>query len=119
MRVAQVPGDGDGSAFADVFHRGPDGRRTGVGLGGGGHVDGGLAEGELGFGHADLGDDVVGGGGDEKRVGIGVADVLAGQDRDAAGDEARVFAGFEHAGDPVDGGVGVGAAHALDQGGGG
>src|SRR5436305_663704 len=33
MRVAQVPGDGDGAAFADVFYRGPDGHRAGIRLG--------------------------------------------------------------------------------------
>src|SRR2546423_4626385 len=112
-------GDGEGAAFADVLHRGPDGHGAGVALGGGGHVDGGLAEGELGFGHADFFDDVEGGGGDDDRVGVGVAYVLAGEDGDAAGDETGIFAGFEHARYPVDGGVGVAAAHGFDQGAGG
>src|SRR5688572_10582694 len=110
-----MSGDGEGSAFADVFHGLGDGEVRGVGFGGGGHVDGGVAEGDLGFGHADFLDDVEGRGGEDDGVWVGVADVFGGEDGDSAGDEAGVFAGFEHAGDPVDGGVGVGASHRFNQ----
>src|SRR5258706_4493218 len=108
-------GDGEGSAFADILHGGPDRHGAGVALGGGSHVDSSLAQGELGFGHADFFDDVEGGGGDDDGVGVGVADVFAGEDGDAAGDEARVLAGFEHARDPIDGGVRVAAAPGFDE----
>ena len=44
-------------------------------------------------------------------------DVLAGEDDEAAGDEAGVLPGLEHAGQPVEAGVGVGAPDRLDEGG--
>ena len=46
---------------------------------------------------------------------VGHADVLAGQDHQPAGDEAGVLPRFEHAGQPVEAGVGIGAADALDE----
>ena len=48
-------------------------------------------------------------------AGIGDADVLAGQDHQPPGDEARVLARLDHPGQVVQGGVDVAAAHALDQ----
>ena len=42
---------------------------------------------------------------------VGVADVFAGQDRHAAGDEQGVFPRRQHAGEPVDGRIRVAAAH--------
>ena len=53
----------------------------------------------------------------DERLRVGLADVLAGQDDQAADDEAGVLAGLEHAGQPVEAGVGVGAPDALDEGG--
>ena len=50
-----------------------------------------------------------------KRLRIGVADVLGREDHHAARDEQRVLAGLEHAHQPVDRGVGIAAAHALDE----
>ena len=50
-----------------------------------------------------------------QRLRIGVADVLAGEDHHPARDEARVLAGLEHARQPVERGVGVAAAHGLDE----
>src|SRR5437773_11669705 len=98
MGVAQVPGDGEGATFADVFHSAPDGHGAGVALGGHGHVDGGLAESELGFGHADFFDDIEGGGGDEEGGGVGGADVFAGEGGVVGGDGAVMCAGVEPAG---------------------
>ena len=46
---------------------------------------------------------------------IGVADVLGGEDHHPAQHEQRILAGLEHARHPVDRGVGIGAAHALDE----
>src|SRR3972149_6214731 len=59
-----------------------------------------------------------GGGGALGGVGVGEADVRGGEDDEAAGDEEGVLAAFQHAGEPVEGGVGVGAAEGLDEGGG-
>ncbi len=60
-------------------------------------------------------DGAGGGVGHDEAHRVGHADVLAGEDDEAAGDEAGVLAGLEHAGQPVEGGVGVGAADALDE----
>ncbi len=54
-----------------------------------------------------------------ERVRVGVADVLGRADDDPARDEPHVLAGLEHLPQPVDGGVGIAAAHALDEGAGG
>ena len=51
----------------------------------------------------------------DERLRIGHADVLAGEDHHPADDEPGVLAGFEHPAQPVDRGVGVGAAHRLDE----
>ncbi len=75
-----------------------------------------MAEGEGGLGEADHGDGLGGGDRDRQRVRIGQADVLAGGDHQAAGDEAGVLAGLDHPGQIVQGGVDVGAADGLDQG---
>ena len=39
--------------------------------------------------------------------GFGETDVLRGENDHTADDEERVFAGLDHAGEPVEGGVGV------------
>ncbi len=54
--------------------------------------------------------------GDEQARGIGHPDVLRRRDHQAAGDEAGVLAGLEHARHPVERGVGVAAPDALDEG---
>ena len=46
---------------------------------------------------------------------VGQADVLAGQDHQPAGDEARVLPGLDHPRQVVQRRVGVGAAHRLDE----
>ena len=58
-----------------------------------------------------------GGDGHEQRLRVGHAHVLAGQDDQAAGDEAGVLPRLQHAGQPVQPGVGVRAADRLDEGG--
>ncbi len=115
--VFEVFGDGGGAVVADVVGGFFDGEVAGVAFGGCGEVGGGLCEGDAGFGHADVFDGLHGGDGDGEAAGVGVADVFGGGDDEAAGDEAGVFAAFEHAGEPVDGGVGVGAADGFDVGG--
>lgn len=114
---AEVGRDGEGGAVGDVFEGLVDGGVGGVGFGGGGEVDGGVGEGDAGLGHADEVDGVEGVGGDVEGVGVGEADVFGGGDDEAAGDEAWVFSGVEHFGEPVEGGVGVGAADGFDEGG--
>ena len=84
-------------------------------FGRGGEVDDGLGQVELRLGQADVLEGVRGGHRDHQRLRVGLADVLAGQDDQAADDEAGVLAGLEHAGEPVEAGVGIGAADALDE----
>ena len=67
-------------------------------------------------GQADELDGARGGDGHLQRLRVGVADVLAGEDDHAPGDELGVLAAGEHGGHVVDGGVGVAAAHRLDEG---
>lgn len=76
-----------------------------------------MAQGDSRLGHADAFDEVPGGLGDHDPAGVGVADVFGCENCESSGDESWVFARVEHAGDPVDGGVGVGAADGLDHGG--
>ena len=89
----------------------------GVGLGGEREVDGGLAHGEHAFREPHELDGLQGGDRHLERLGVGIADVLGGEDHHPAQDEAGVLASLEHADHVVDGGVGVGAAHGLDEGG--
>ena len=77
----------------------------------------GVGQVELGLGQPDELDGPGGGVGDHERQRVGHADVLAGEDHQAPGDEAGVLPGLEHAGEPVEAGVGVGAPDALDEGG--
>ena len=53
---------------------------------------------------------------DDERLRVGETHVLAGEDDDAAGDEHRILARVDHAHEPVERGVRVRAAHALDEG---
>ena len=94
----------------------PDAERGPVRLGGGGQVDHGLGQVELGLGEAHVLDGVGGGRRHHQAHRVGLADVLAGQDDQAAGDEAGVLTGLEHAGQVVQGGLGVGPPDALDEG---
>jgi hypothetical protein len=79
-------------------------------------VDHGVGQVELGLGQADELDGPGGGVGDEQAGGVGHADVLGGEDHEAPGDEAGVLPRLEHAGQPVEPGVGVRAPDALDEG---
>ena len=78
-------------------------------------MDDGLRQVELRLGQADVLERVGGGHRHDERLRVGLADVLAGQDDHAADDEAGVLTGLEHAGEPVEAGVGIGAADALDE----
>ena len=88
-----------------------------IALRGAGKVYRALAQGNACFGHAYRMDYPEGGVGQQQRVRIGEPYVLGGEDAEAAGDEERVFPSFEHPGHPVHCCVGVGTAHALDEGG--
>ena len=70
---------------------------------------------ELRLGQPDELDGPRRGVGDEERLRVGEPDVLRREDHEPARDEARVLAGLEHPREPVEPGVGIGAADALDE----
>ena len=116
MAVAQVVGHFSARALPDLGQGGVDTRLGGVGLGRQRVVDGRLGEVDAALGQADDLDRAESCLGNKKGLGIGVADVLGGRDHDAARDELGVLARVEHAREPVERGVGVAAAHRLDEG---
>ena len=69
------------------------------------------------FRHSDEVARLIGSDGDLKRFGVCKTHVLACKAGHAAGDVEGVFARFQHARQPIDGGVRVGVAHGLVQGG--
>ena len=75
----------------------------------------GVREVEPGLGHPDELDRAGRGIGDDERVGVGEADVLGREDHEPARDVARVLARFDHPREPVETGVGIGAADRLDE----
>ncbi len=74
-----------------------------------------MREVELRLGHPDELDRTRGGVGDDETVGIGHADVFRRQDHESPSDEARVLPCGDHAREPVEAGVDVGATDALDE----
>lgn len=111
-----MKGDGQGSSVFDIAGSGVDGFVGRVTLGCGGDVDGGVGERDAALGHADEFGSLLRCDGDAEGIRVRETDVFAGGDDDATGDEADIFAGVEHFGQPVDGGVGVAAAHGFDEG---
>ncbi len=76
---------------------------------------GGLCQGVLGFGQPDPVERLGRRDGHRERPRIGVPDVLGRRDDQAPGDELGVLAGRDHRRQPVQRGVGVVAAQALDE----
>ena len=74
-----------------------------------------MREVERGLGQPDVLDGAGRRFGDEERVRIGEADVFGREDDEPARDEARVLARFEHAREPVQARIGIGAADRLDE----
>ena len=90
------------------------GRRA-VRLGCHGQVRGRLRERVAALRQSDELDDACAGDGQLERARVGVADVLAGEDRDPARDVDGVLAALEHHGEVEERGVGIARAHALDE----
>src|SRR5690349_15409863 len=117
-RVAQARRRPLGAAGAHLGHGGVDADVGGVRLGRAGQVDGRLGEVDAALGQADELPRPGGGNGHLQGLRVGVADVLGGEHDHAPGDELGVLAGRDHRRHVIEGRVGVGAAHALDEGGG-
>ena len=107
---------GQVAAAPYLFERPLDGHIGSIAFGRCGQVDGRLRQDDPAFGHADPVHRIEAGGGQQQGVGVGIADILRCQDDHPAGDEQRVFAPFDHARQPVNGAVGVAAAHRFDEG---
>ena len=113
--VAQVQRHLQRAVAARVLHRLAEGHVGRVALGHAGEVDHGLGDGELALGAAEALVGLPGVEGDAQRTRVGVADVLARHAHHAPGDVEGVAAAVEHAREPVQGRVRVGAAHGLVQ----
>ena len=101
--------------LADVASRIPDRRCRCVRLGRSREVDGGLGEIELCLWQSDELERVCGRNRDHQCARVRVSDVLGREDDHAARDEAGILSSLEHRREVVDGGVGIPAAHRLDE----
>ena len=113
--IAQVSGHGRGLTGPHIGQRLVERHSDRVGLRSGGHGERGLGQDEPGLRHPDHGDRLLGGNGGGQHCGVGEAHVLGGVNDDAAGDVAGVLPGGDHARQVVHRGVGVRAAHRLDE----
>ena len=109
--VAQVQRDGLGGGLLHVLLNRSVGGVKRVRFRRDRKIDDGLREGEIAFGHADEIDGVTSGHAQRERVRLGEADVFDGHADHAARDVKRIFSGFEHARQPVEGGVGIAVAN--------
>ena len=108
--VANVEGHGLGFGLVNIVDDLSVGSVDGIGFWREREIDGGLGEGEMAFGRAEEIESVLSGESDGEGAGFGEADVFAGYAHHAPGEIKRVFAGFEHAHEPVKRGVRVGIA---------
>ena len=116
MTVLKMPGDGDHGPFADILSGRCNRRRAGVALGSQRQIGDGLRQGELALWQPDELGRLHRRHRHQQAPRVGIADILAGEDHEPAGEEANVFAPLEHPGKPVETGVGIAAADALDEG---
>ncbi len=112
----QVRRRGLGAVLAHVLPRAAQGDARGVRLRGEREVDRALGQRVGRLGQPDVLDGVGRADRDLQRLGVGVADVLGGEDHHAPDDEARVLAGLEHHREVVQRGVRVRPAGGLDPG---
>ena len=115
MFVAEMLRHGQSAAFLQVGQRGEESRVGRVAFRRRGQIDGGVGEGNPGFGESDEFAGLLRGHRDEEAARVGQPDVLAGRDDQAPGDETDVLAGMEHLGQPVKRGIGIAAADAFDE----
>ena len=114
---AQVVGDRQRALVEHVGHRRPVGLADRVALGGRADVHGRVGKGVLRLRQADPVERLRRRDRHLEGPRVGVPDVLGCADDEPPGDELRVLAGRDHRGEPIEGGVGVVAAQALDEGG--
>ena len=115
VTIAEVHGDGEDGVLSDVSDSGIDGDVGGVGFWSAGEEGDGLGEVDAAFGHTDGFDGLPCGDSEREGLWFGVADIFGGGDDESSGDEAGIFAGFEHSCEPVEGGIGIASADAFDE----
>src|SRR5256884_377612 len=111
--IAHMERHGIGLGFVDVVEDFAVGGVDGVGFGCERKVDGGFGEGEVAFGRTEEIEGVFGRERHGQGVGVGRPDVFAGHAHHAAREVERIFAGFDHAREPIEGGVRIGVAHGF------
>ena len=111
--IAHMERHGIGLGFVDVVEDFAVGGVDGVGFGCERKVDGGFGEGEVAFGRTEEIEGVFGRERHGQGVGVGKPDVFAGHAHHAAREVERIFAGFDHAREPIEGGVRIGVAHGF------
>ena len=125
MKVFHELGRGvpDGKGHREVagfFHQGESIFQCHIGtvaLGGRGQIDRRLRQRNPSFRHADLGNHLEAGIGQKQCIRIGKPHIFRCRQAQTPGNEQRVFARIDHPGQVIDGGIGVGAPDALDEGG--
>ena len=78
-------------------------------------IDGGLRQRQIALRNSEKMHGLLGGHGLLERARIGQADVFDGHAHQAPCDVQAVLAGLEHAGQPVEGGIGIARAHRFVQ----
>ena len=114
MNILQMPGKITALALADIFQRHVQGDMAGIGFGGSRHQYGGVAQGDPGFGHAQLQGHVHAGVDDGDDLGIGKAHILRRDDHEPAACGLHLPS-FQKSGQVMAGGVRVGAADGFLQ----
>jgi len=113
--VAKTQRNGIGFGLADIGHHGAVSGVESVGLGRKRKIDGGLGEREMAFWGAEKIESIFGGESDGESAGFGEADVFTGHANHAASEIERIFAGFDHAREPIESGIGIGIADGFVQ----
>src|SRR6185437_2925050 len=115
--IAEVVRHRIGAGGADILEHAAVGGVQRIRLGRQCQIGAALGQGKSPFRQPHGGEGLAGGEGLLERARIGEADVLGGEAHHAARDVERVFAGLEHARQPVEAGVHVAVAQRLVQGG--
>ena len=115
MRIPQMFGHGQSAARAHVLQRRINGQDAAVALMGSGDVESGLGDRNARFRPADELGGLMGRIRQHQRHGIGQAHIFRRTNDDSPSDEARVFSGFNHFGQPIEGRVRITSSHRFDE----
>jgi len=114
-RVAQVKRHRIHPGFGEIVLELTESALQGVRLRREREVHGRLGEGVVGLGHPDEVRGLLGRARDDERLRVRETHVLPREDHDAPRDEHRILTRVDHPHEPIQSGVGVGSADALDE----